>query len=262
MDELSWRYISHLERSSKPSNTVKARAHILKSIGNAGTASREEVEEWYYAKTHLSPASKASTISGLRSFYKWCKKEELRTDDPTFHIEAPKVPNGLPRPIKDSDLIRALDEVDEVVRKCLLLGARAGLRISESARLKWSQVDDENMMLQIIETKGGKSRLVAIDPDLIGLLKPEKGQWVVSGARSYSPQMLSRKVNRALKKIGVNSTSHQLRHYFGTMAYRATGDLLAVGLAMGHISGNATRIYAGANDDTARKIAQAVMNKK
>ena len=262
MDDLSWRYISHLERSAKPKNTIKARRCVLEQISNAGTAEREEIERWYYAKSHLSVATQANQISCLRSFYKWCAREGLRTDDPTFHVEAPKVPNGLPRPIKESDLTKALASVDPITRKCVLLGAHAGLRISESSRLKWSDLDDENMRIAIIDSKGGKSRFVAISQELIDLLGGQNGVYVVSGARSYSPQMLSRKVNRALKKIGISSTSHTLRHYFGTRAYQATGDLLAVGLALGHTSPNATKIYAGANDETARRIAQAVMQKK
>ena len=48
------------------------------------------------------------------------------------------------------------------------------------------------------------------------------------------------------------------RHRYGTMAYQATRDLLAVGRQMGHSSPVTTSIYAAPADDVADVIAEAV----
>ena len=53
-------------------------------------------------------------------------------------------------------------------------------------------------------------------------------------------------------------TFHTLRHRYGTLAYQATRDLLAVGRQMGHSSPVTTSIYAAPADDAADVIADAV----
>ena len=65
-------------------------------------------------------------------------------------------------------------------------------------------------------------------------------------------------MNRAMKAAGVDGTFHSLRHRYGTLAYQATLDLVAVGRQMGHTSPVTTVIYAAASDDTADIIAEAV----
>ena len=74
----------------------------------------------------------------------------------------------------------------------------------------------------------------------------------------YSAAQLQRRVNRAMKVAGVDGTFHSLRHRYGTLAYQATLDLVAVGRQMGHTSPVTTVIYAAASDDTADVIAEAV----
>ena len=61
-----------------------------------------------------------------------------------------------------------------------------------------------------------------------------------------------------MKVAGVDGTFHSLRHRYGTLAYQATLDLVAVGRQMGHSSPVTTVIYAAASDDTADVIAEAM----
>ena len=61
-----------------------------------------------------------------------------------------------------------------------------------------------------------------------------------------------------MHSLGVEGTFHALRHRYGTLAYQATRDLVAVGRQMGHSSPVTTAIYAAAADDVADLIAEAV----
>ena len=69
---------------------------------------------------------------------------------------------------------------------------------------------------------------------------------------------LQRRANRAIKAAGVDATFHQLRHRYGTVAYQATRDIVAVGQQLGHSSPVSTAIYAAASDEVADEIAAAV----
>lgn len=258
-DELSRMWLDYARDEHQPANTIARRASVLRSIGNAGTASREEVEEWWATRRDLAPATRSNDLATLRSFYKWCTRWEHRDDDPTRRLDAPKVNKGLPRPIGRAEMHKLLSDLPDDLSRAVALGGYAGLRVSEAASLMWRDVDIDTRTLSVHESKGGKSRRVAIGPVLIDRLLPNTGKNVVTGTGYvYSASALQRKVNRAIKAAGVDATFHQLRHRYGTMAYRDTRDLVALAKQMGHSSTVTTSIYADSSDDVAYQIAAAV----
>lgn len=259
MDPLSNSFMQWCEGERQPPNTVASRARVLRSVGNAGTATREQIEQWWTTRRDLSPGTRANDLANLRAFYKWAQRWEHRPDDPTLRIDAPHVVNGLPRPMSRHDLHTLLAALPDDLRRAVALGAYAGLRVSEAAALHWANVDIETRQIRVIDSKGSKSRAVPLGPILTDHLLPDVGGNVVmAGAQPYSAATLQRKANRAIRTNGIDATFHQLRHRYGTIAYQATGDLVAVGRAMGHSSIVTTQIYAAANDDVAAKIAAAV----
>ena len=258
-DPLSARWLAYQRAERVPPNTALRRQATLRSIGNAGVASRDQVEAWWASRRHLSPATRSNDLANLRAFYKWARRWEHRDDDPTTRIDAPKVDKGLPRPISRADLRRLLESLPDDLRRAVALGAYAGLRVSEVAALHWHDVDIEARRARVLHGKGGKSRLVALGAVLIDQLLPDTGGNVVTGTRQVlSAATLQRRVNRAIRRQGIDATFHQLRHRYGTLAYQATRDLVAVGRQMGHSSPVTTAIYAAASDDVADAIAEAV----
>ena len=260
MDDLSIAWLQWSRNEHVPENTVKSRGRVLRCIGNAGTATREDVEAWWGTRRDLAPATRNNDLTNLRTFYRWAARWEYRDDDPTLRLDAPKVPKGLPRPMSRADLHKVLAVLAPDLRRAVCLGAYAGLRVSEAASLDWADVDLESNQIRVMNSKGDKSRPVAISPVLVDELLPCTGGSVVTGGGpAYTAATLQRKMNRAFHAQGVTATFHQLRHRYGTLAYQATGDLLAVGLQMGHSSPVTTAIYALANDAVAAKIALAVV---
>lgn len=259
MDALSEQWLAFLSAEGTAHNTIAARARVLRSIGDAGTAKREDAEAWWATRRDRSAATRGNDLACLRAFYRWCIRWEHRIDDPTLRLDAPKVDKGLPRPISRVDLQKLLTTLPDDLRRAVALGAYAGLRVSEVTRLYWHDVDLEARRARILHSKGGKSRFVALGAVLIDHLLPDTGGNVVTGAQScQTPGTLQRRVNRAIRAAGIDGTFHQLRHRYGTLAYQATRDLVAVGRQMGHSSPVTTAIYAAASDDVADEIAEAV----
>ena len=231
----------------------------MRSVGNAGTATREEVEAWWLTRAHLAPATRHNDLANLRSFYRWAKRWEHRDDDPTVRIDSPHVDPGLPCPMTREDLHKAIDQLYRPdIRRAVCLGAYAGLRISEAAALDWSDVDLENRQLRVMNSKGNKSRRIPMSPTLLEALLPNTGANVVSGGAPYSTYRLARRVRSAFQSLGIDATFHQLRHRYGTMAYEAPGDLLAVGRLLGQSNPATTAIYVQTREDVAQAIAMAV----
>lgn len=259
-DPMAAAWIEYCRGERKPPNTIARRIVTLRSVGNPGTATREEIEAWWRSRAHLAPATRANDLANLRSFYKWCARWDHRPDNPTIRVDAPKVANGIARPVNRADLRKLLDNLPDDLRRAVCLGAYAGLRVSEAAKLGWSDIDTETRRLVVLDSKGGKSRVVKVSPVLIDQLLPDTGGNVVTaGGPVPSAATLQRRVNRAIQSAGVAATFHQLRHRYGVMGYQATGDLLALGRMMGHSSPVTTQIYAEASTEVADRIAEAVV---
>jgi integrase len=264
-DPLSLAWIQWCRDERKPANTNARRVATLRYMPNAGTATREDVEAWWRSRAHLSAATRHNELANLRSFYRWCIRWEFRLDDPTLRLDSPRVDPGLPRPMTSEDLHKVLDQLYRPdIRRAVCLGAYAGLRISEAAALDWSDVDLENQELRVMNSKGNKSRRVPMSPVLLDALLPVTGGnvvlggTVVAGAEPISTQRLARRVREAFKALGIDATFHQLRHRYATIAYEATGDILAVSRLLGHANVNTTQIYVRTREDVARAIAMAV----
>ena len=262
MDTLSHEHVDWLRRQHDRSpKTISSRIRVLHSVGNAGTATREQIEVWWESRADLATGTRAVDLSHLRGFYDWCQIFERRDDNPSIRIRAPKVKNRIPKKATSHDVAALLDsDLPLDLRRGFLLGCYAGLRVAEAAALDWSDLDGDDNTLTVREGKGGKSRVVDVSPMLIDWLGGEgKGNVVTGGESAYTAAQLQRRLNRAIKALGLNITTHALRHRWGRAAYQSSGDLLAVAEMMGHASINTTKIYAEASSDVKRKIASAVM---
>ena len=264
-DPLSLAWLDWMDGSRIPAHTVARRRVVLRGLGNAGTATRGDVETWWTSRAHLSAATRANDLACLRAFYRWCARWEHRDDDPTRRLDPPRTPRGQPRPMPYDDLWAVLDWCDahghHDMRRAVALGAYAGLRVSEVAELEWGDVEWFGARARArIVGKGGKPRIVDLSPALVDMLGPDRGGNVVTGESvAWDGARLQRRVNRLIRAAGVKrATFHSLRHRYGTMAYQASGDLVAVGGQMGHASITTTAIYAAAASDAGAKLADAV----
>lgn len=257
-DPLSLAWLDWCEAEGTPPSTVARRRAVLRAVGNAGAATREEIEAWWETRRELSPSSRSNDLSTLRAFYAWLDLWEKRADDPSKRLKAPKVMPKPPADISRGEFRHLLDSLDGDMRRAVALGGYTGMRVAEAAALDWSNIHREQRRIDV-EGKGGKWRKVACGPLLLDAILPDTGGNVVTaGGTPYSAQTLQRKVNRAMHGAGVDLTFHSLRHRWGTIAYAETRDLLAVGRALGHSSPVTTAIYAATSDDMLDVMAEAV----
>lgn len=263
LDALSVAYLDACRLDGTPATTIRRRATTLRLVGNAGTATREDLERWWATRADRSPSTRATDLANLRSFYRWTALWEHRLDDPTRRLKRPKVPLGMPAPVTEAQLAHLLATYRQTrpeVFRAIVLGARLGLRVAEAAALTWADVDIDNHTVTILG-KGSKTRRVAVTDDMLEQLGPPRGREasIVTGTTEHlATDVLRSRVNRALRAAGVAATFHKLRHRAGTVAYRQSGDLVAVSRFLGHASIATTTVYAAAADDAARRIAAAL----
>lgn len=211
-----------------------------------------------------NPAWKAQTRaaarSSLRLLFKWAALEGIRDDNPMEDFPPIRTFQAPPRPTPESALADALASTDdERVRLVLLLGAYAGLRRAEIARLH-SDAIQENGTLRVFG-KGGKTRVVPVHPLLAGPLAEFKsrGGWLFPspyGDKPCNPRL----INRLLKGVlPPGFSTHTLRHRFATQVHSKSKDLRAVQALLGHSSLATTQRYVGVSDqDLADAVASLI----
>ena len=156
------------ERGAR-ANTLDAYARDLEDARAAmktlAQASPAMVEAYVagLARRGLSAATARRRISALRQFFRFLLQENVRGDDPTARLDAPKRGRALPKTLSVEEietLIAAAENARDRALMELLYGA--GLRVSELVSLPLRAAPRPGQEHMIIEGKGGKERLVAL----------------------------------------------------------------------------------------------------
>jgi integrase/recombinase XerC len=179
-------------------------------------------------------------------------------------LVVPRVPRGLPRPVSERDLERALAAAGLLLRVWIELAAYGGLRAGEIARLERADVLDEvDSPTLLLRGKGGKSRAVPLADstlaDLHALGMPSRGRiFHRADGRPATGRSVGGTVNRHLHALGIPCTIHQLRHRFATCFYRTTRDLRVLQELMGHQSPATTAVYTLVDPSAAAPAVNAI----
>jgi integrase len=146
------------------------------------------------------------------------------------------------QPYSRDQLQKLLEIAKPLNQVIILLGSHAGLRASEIATLKWSNINLDSKYMQVLG-KGRKIRRVRMSNSLATAVSAleRKGELVVG---LHTDSIRSR-MTTLCKKAGVPYLAlHSMRHSSGTRMYEETGDLGLVADHLGHSSIDTTRIYA------------------
>src|SRR5689334_11694892 len=235
------------ERGAR-ANTLDAYARDLEDAraqvrGGLRGASAEAIERYLagMTKSGLSAATARRRISALRQFYRFLLSDNVRGDDPTSRLDAPKRARTLPKVLSTDEIERLIAAARTPRDKALIeLMYGAGLRVSELVSLPLRSAPKPGQEHMIIEGKGGKERLVALGrPALAALARHlearagalpklekqrEKAQrWLFPSASARDGKLTRRRVAQILETASVKAgidparvSPHVLRHAFAT----------------------------------------------
>ena len=262
------------ERGAR-ANTLDAYARDLEDArgevrGGLRNASADAIERYVagMAKRGLSPATARRRISALRQFYRFLLSDNVRSEDPTSRLDAPRRARSLPKTLSLEEIERLIAATQTARDKALIeLMYGAGLRVSELVSLPLRAAPKPPQEHMIIAGKGGKERLVALGRPALAALalhlaaragalpqaekQREKAQrWLFPSASAADGKLTRRRVAQILEtaaaKAGIDParvSPHVLRHAFATHLVEGGADLRTVQTLLGHADIATTQIY-------------------
>jgi len=214
-------------------------------------------------KQGKSPRSIARTLSALRSFFKFMREQQLRSDNPVATHKTPKLGRVLPKDLSELDVEHLLHAPDTNTslglrdRAMLEVLYACGLRVTELLNLRLELINLKQGYLRITG-KGNKERLVPLGQVAI--------EWVEKYLNEARPQLyksatdylfltqhggiMSRQnfwyaIKRYALQAGIQAelSPHTLRHAFATHLLNHGADLRVVQMLLGHSDLSTTQIY-------------------
>jgi integrase/recombinase XerD len=131
----------------------------------------------------------------------------------------------------------------------MMLGWRAGLRISESLNLRLSNVNRNEATLRIEQGKGGKDRVVPLHPELSAFISNHvlytgrKGLLIVNGDRTTHWRWYKSTLQAIPELFDKHITTHSFRHSAARHWLASGVPINQVSLWLGHASIHTTLIY-------------------
>lgn len=217
---------------------------------------RRSMRAWLESIGHLSPATRRSHCSTVRSFLHWASIEGLVSVRTLDLIPKVRQPRTVPRAL-NSDQIRALLDglpTERLTVICALM-LWCGLRCAEVADLRVEDIDERNATL-LVTGKGGHQRVVCIPAEL----QPILGRWLDGRTRVPGPLVTGRwgglqartvsvLVSKAMADTGVKvgpydgRSAHALRHTAASDVLERGASITTVQAMLGHSNVSTTSIY-------------------
>src|SRR5215472_16476588 len=168
-----------------------------------------------------------------------------------WHI---KEPQKLPPVLSPEEVKRVLIMATSLqARAMLTLAYGCGLRAGEVVRLRAGDIDSEQMIIRIVQSKGLKDRHVMLPVEVLDLLRqwwkarstaydaglaPEQ-RWLFPGRSKRRPlttRQFARLFTQAAKAAGLRKTLslHTLRHSFATHLLERGTDIRVIQALLGH----------------------------
>jgi len=207
-----------------------------------------EVSSFYNKVKERASVSTANRyLTLLKMIFNKGIKWELVDSNPVSKVSKGKEPPGRLRYLSVYEIKNLLNACNKRILPIVLCALLTGMRRGEILKLKWKDVDLENNVIYLKETKSGKGRVIPIMSQLKELLLRLKKNSISDEDRVFNVPYITlrRYFKKALIKANIsNFRFHDLRHTFASYFVMATNDLSSLQQILGHSTPIMTQRYA------------------
>jgi len=214
---------------------------------------QEEVRQWV---EHLG--TKGLGSQRLRAHYaalRFVYGKTLGRPEVVSFLSSPKDRKRLPVVLSVEEVAQLLQQIEVFKYRifCTTLYG-TGLRLREACRILTRDIDAGRGVIHIRNAKGGKDRLVGLNPSLLELLRTywrherPAAPWLFDSrtGNHFSGAPISKVLKKAALRAGIEKrvTAHTLRHCYATHLIEEGTELRVIQVLLGHASIRTTTRYA------------------
>jgi site-specific recombinase XerD len=207
-------------------------------------------------------------LNAIKHFFEYLviERQELETN-PVKPSHFLRIGRPLPKKLSQEQVKILFRQINNTLDHALcLLMLRCGLRVSEVAKLKLSDIDWEQKSALIEQGKGRKDRVVYLSSDVIASLKTCLKQrpstvpddllfWNQKRKNcALSSKGIQKKVERYAKAAGINASCHSLRHTFASNLLEEGAEVISIKELLGHSSIESSERYAKLSNQRVKQM--------
>lgn len=264
MTPLRQRMIEDMQRRNFSAETQRSYIHYIAHYARYFKASPEllspeAVREYQLFLTNERQMSPQS-VNCFTAAAKFLYQTTLELPWSQAHFTRSRVPETLPVVLSATEVAQFFQAIGILKHRAALMTCYgAGLRISETVRLKVGDIDSSRMVIRVQQGKGAKDRYVTLSPRLLTVLreycrrlKPHHfgsggsyqdavntDAWLfpdIKHKRHISPATIQEVCRESARLAGIDKrvTAHTLRHSFATHLLENGEDIRVIQVLLGH----------------------------
>ena len=217
----------------------------------------------YRKKVTVSPASVNRELACLRHMFTKAIEWGLINHNPAKKVKSLKEKNKRLRFLSIEEIERLLDSCCVYLKPIVKMAIFSGMRKSEILNLKWKDVDFQNNLIALTDTKSGKMREIPLNNTmrevLLSVPRHLKSDYVFCNRDAKPYRQLRASFRNALRRAGIsNCTFHDLRHTFASHMVMNGVDINTLKEILGHSSITMTQRYAHLSPSYKKKAMQNI----
>jgi integrase/recombinase XerD len=258
MDTVREKMLAELQLRGITPRTQTAYLREIAKLETYFNRSPEELGEEEVKEYLVHMLEDRGLSSGTYKYYaagiKFLYRTTLNRGEVVEKIKYPKAKIKLPVVLDLSEVRTMLSVMENLKHRAVLtITYSAGLRVSETAHLKVTDIDSKRMMVRVRQGKGGKDRYTILSKTTLECLREywrayRPKDWLFEGQKEGSHICYTSIRNifvEAKERAGITKPvgPHSLRHAFATHLIEAGTSLHHVQLLLGHKSPKTTTVY-------------------
>jgi len=231
----------------------------LRVVVNPANTNMEELKT-------IAPATVNRELACLKSIFNKAIQWKKATENPVRQVQMLRENNERRRYLQEEEFKKLIDACPTCIKPIVILALNTGMRKGEILNLKWVDIDLQQRIAYLLDTKNGERREVFLNEVAVDTLRKlthhATSEYVFCKAGGLKYNDIRGYFETALKKCGIlDFKFHDLRHSFASHLVMSGVDLKTVQELLGHKTMEMTLRYSHLSPDHKKRAVEVLSEK-